>query len=143
MQYHNIVVVNAAIGSVCSKLPMYSRNMGEWGHTLVNTLKDCAAPSVVDTVDVFTIKQVLQKYSPPQNRLSLVKIDIEGGEVDLLNDPIWIEDFAVATAELHGRIIDGCTSAWSAATSKKSRFSISEAGEKMISVNPALLHALH
>ena len=143
MQYRNIIAVNAAIGSSYSKLPMYSRNTGEWGHTLVNAPKDCNEPSVIDTVEVLTIQQVLQKYSPPDNRLSLVKIDIEGGEVDLLSDPGWIGNFAVATAELHDRIIDGCTNAWIAATSQKPRFSIVETGEKMISVDPALLRALH
>ncbi len=143
MQYRNIIAVNAAVGSACSKKPMYSRNTGEWGHTLVSTPKDCFDPSIIDTVDVLTIHQVLEKYSPPHSRLSLVKIDIEGGEVDLLSKPAWIEDFAVATAELHDRIIDGCTNSWIAATSKKSRFAIVETGEKMISVNPALLRALH
>ena len=143
MQYKNIIALNAAIGNVCSQMPIYSRNTGNWGHTLVSSPKDCIKPSVIDMVDVLTVPQILEKYSPSRNRLSLVKIDIEGGEVDLLSDPGWIEDFAVATAELHDRIIDGCTNSWIAATSKKSRFSIVEPGEKMISVDPALLRALH
>nr|WP_294507198.1 FkbM family methyltransferase [uncultured Rhodopila sp.] len=143
MKFPNIIAVNAAVGTAAGKMQLYARTTGESGHTLVQNPKDCTAPTKVSTVDVVPVREFLERYSPPTNTLSLVKIDIEGGEVDLLRDHGWIDGFAIALAELHDRIIDGCTAAWLGATRKEARFDITDNGEKSISVNPAILHALH
>ncbi len=141
-RYRNVIPVNAAVGGARSRQALFSRKTGAWGYTLVSAPKDQASPVAVEDVDVRTIHEILRKYSPAGNIVSLVKIDIEGSERELLREHSWIDSVAVVTAELHDRIVDGCSSAWDAGVDKPGRSNADNGGEKRISFSEELIGIL-
>lgn len=143
--YPNIVPVYAAIGGARRTAKVLARHTGAWGHTLVENPRDCAAPREVGLAQVLTIPDVIAEYSREGQRApALVKIDIEGSEVELLRDPLWLASWPIVLAELHDRITPGCTEAWNASVlAHPSREEVADSGEKRISINPGLLRELH
>ena len=141
----NIVPVHAAIGGARRTAKVLARHTGAWGHTLVENPRDCAAPREVGLAQVLTIPDVIAEYSPVRDLApALVKIDIEGSEVELLRDPLWIASWPIVLAELHDRITTGCTAAWNALmAAHPSRKEVADSGEKRISIDPGLLRELH
>lgn len=141
--YPNIVGLNAAIGSKKGTAPIFARHTGEWGHTLVDHPRDCAETTLLAQIPVVTVEELLAEYG--EGRIpALVKCDIEGGEVDLLSRPEWVDAWAVVTAELHDRIIRGCRKAWDRVfATRQGVLEVYVPGEKRIAVNVRSLRALH
>jgi len=93
-----------------------------WGHDchvkISNPLAEPWAFQVIETnsddpesIEAISIETLLNEYE--QSELSLLKVDIEGSEVDLLRDtPKWLEHTRAIAIELHDRIRPGCTEAF-------------------------------
>lgn len=142
-RFDNIVPLNAAIGSVRTTAELFARHTGAWGHTLVSSPRDCKEIAPLGAVQVVTVEDLVGEYGR-DCALALIKCDIEGGEVDLLSNPAWVEQWAIVTAELHERIKRGCKKAWTQAFEDNDSFmSIIASGEKRIAVNPRNLRRLH
>lgn len=66
-------------------------------------------------VECITIQEILQEADA--NHLDILKIDVEGAEKEIFqNAEAWIEDVDVIIAEMHDRIIPGCSRAFYGAT---------------------------
>lgn len=140
--YSNIIAVNAGVSSQRGKMQLLSRGTGEWGYTLVADPKDNSRPQHVAEVDVLTVGDVIGMTSLVKMPISFAKIDIEGSEVALLRDVSWADSVAIIMAELHDRIVDGCSEAWENVQGLSGRITITDNGEKVISINPSLIKQL-
>lgn len=142
--YPNIVALNAAVGSRNGVSEVFARHTGTWGHTLVGHPEDCAKPTIVGTTSVMTVANLLSAAGvDAAEPLALVKIDIEGSEVDLLGSPEWSDRAAIVLAELHDRIVKGCTASWSRVFEQNEAWeSIPDDGEKRIAVHRGRLRQI-
>ena len=62
-----------------------------------------------------TIESILREEGA--SRIGILKLDIEGSELDLLRScGAWIDSVDVLVIELHDRIVPGCTAAFDSAT---------------------------
>ena len=77
----------------------------------------------------FRLRDLLDKHE----KIGLLKLDIEGGEFDLLKkDMRTLKDIPVVFAELHDRIIIGCEEMYFKFS--KNRILIKDRGEKYLSI---------
>jgi FkbM family methyltransferase len=98
-RYANVVVMEAAIGSVSGKVAISGANNQSWG---VRTERGPDA-----TVPAVTIADILRE-GPTPRELFMIKIDIEGFESDLFADNVdWIASPAVIMIELHDWMLPG------------------------------------
>jgi len=129
----NIEVWNKALASRCASLPLFGRATGLEGNTLVAGAPDRrgAAPlAVVETLDIPTLLETCGASS-----IAFLKVDIEGAEKELFTHAApWIERVDVVFAELHDRILAGCTAAFQTANSGRQIRNLG--GEKQLSVRP-------
>lgn len=90
-----IVPVNACVVGSDPGTRRFSTEREAWGNAISQT--EGAGVRVV----AVTIGQLLEKFSIPH--LDLLKLDIEGGEEDVLRHGLFLERTGVVIAELHGR----------------------------------------
>lgn len=84
-KFQNIITVNKAVSSESSLKIGHSTELGGGVSSYLSTDKffvDC---------ETISIKQILDIYNLNQNNISVIKIDIEGYECELLRDPIFRE----------------------------------------------------
>jgi FkbM family methyltransferase len=77
-EFKNICLENKAVSSK-SQITLGSGVLGE------SITRDSCIDNAI-TVDCLTVKQILEKYSLKQEDISVIKIDIEGHEQDLLKE---------------------------------------------------------
>lgn len=132
--YPNIIALNKALGSTEGAIPLVNRGTGEWGFSIVQAPSDCALPKALHNVEVTTVPAILAELQ--SNGVDVLKLDIEGGEYELLKDrPSWLACTRILLAELHDRIVPGCESLFKAVTADRvSTFS----GEKVLSVKQSV-----
>jgi FkbM family methyltransferase len=129
-KFPNIVAINKALGAAPGTIELQTRGTGQWGFTIVPNPQDRPA-TALHMVEVTTVDEVLKAVR--KDRIDIFKIDIEGGEFDLLSSNIgWIEHTHVIVAELHDRIIDGCTAVFEHATANRRNNQLD--GEKIMSL---------
>jgi FkbM family methyltransferase len=129
--YPNITVINKALGRSEGSISLVSRGTGEWGFSIVQTPTDCASPRMLHDVEITTIPAILKEFQ--KDGIDLLKLDIEGGEYDLLSDqPAWLQSTRVIFAELHERIVPGCEELFKLVTAN--RRALDKSGEKVLSV---------
>lgn len=89
-----ITTIQAAIWPTAERLDMHHPGIGaEWGVKV--------APSNDGTVDAVTMPQILGLAG--RDRISLLKIDIEGAEIELFkSDTSWLDAVDNLVIELHG-----------------------------------------
>ena len=129
--YANIRAVNGALFPTAGqKLNLVDRGTGEWGFTVVPG-GDGRAHTAVDEVETVTFASILGEF--PGKSIGIVKLDIEGGEFALLqgDDPI-LRDVPAVFAELHDRIVPGCSDAFR--TFSRDRWIVRLSGEKLLSL---------
>jgi FkbM family methyltransferase len=130
-KYPNIVPIKAALGATTGSAQLRNRGTGEWGFSIVQQPADCGSAEVLHDVRVTTIEAILSDHG--SRGIDLLKLDIEGSELDLLNTrPDWINITRVIAAELHDRIAPGCTAAFQSAM--EGRIQLPRNGEKVISL---------
>lgn len=112
--FPNIVVLETALDGQRGERILRARQTGDWGHTLVEQPADCPAPTNVSTVPTVQIDDLRRDFG--YETIELLKLDIEGGEYAILTaDTSWLARTNVLVAELHDRIVPGCTDAFMAA----------------------------
>jgi FkbM family methyltransferase len=130
-RYPNITAINKALGRSEGSITLVSRGTGEWGFSIVQKPADNASPRTLHDVEVTCIPALLKAFG--KDGIDLLKLDIEGGEYDLLNDlPAWLQSTRVIFAELHERIVPGCEELFRRVTAN--RRSIDAHGEKVLSI---------
>lgn len=127
----NIKIVHGAlVGKSAGTINLKNRGTGEWGFTIVEAPKDKSDASVLHETQAFTLKDLIAS----SGGIGLLKMDIEGGEVDLLkHDLETLNSIPVVYAELHDRIIDGCTDLFFNYSSD--RVLIKDKGQKYLSIS--------
>jgi FkbM family methyltransferase len=124
--YPNVVPVKAALWGADETRSIQNRMTGPWGFTVSDT-KGAAAPTGQE-IPCVSMSTLMQRYAI--GRVDLLKMDIEGGEKDVLeNSAAWIAAVDVMTVELHDRINLGCSRAFYLATRDFKRFE--KHGEKV------------
>ena len=127
---NNIEIIPGALVAGDNKtISLKNRGTGEWGYTTVANPLD-------------NNNSVELHESPAVNLLSLgvdikdigiLKLDIEGGEVDLfVNDKDSLEQIPNIIIELHDRIILGCSEEFFKFS--KNRIIVKDSGEKFLSI---------
>lgn len=125
--FPNIWPLRGALATSDQPMSLIDRGSGPWGYTLVSTHQD-----VCDTgqeINCFRITDLMEQLEI--SRVSILKLDIEGGERDILNDSSdWIDSVDTMMVELHDRFLPGCSEAFEKASSGFGHFDVS--GEKRI-----------
>jgi FkbM family methyltransferase len=102
--YPNIECVQAAIWSKSAILKLKNENdlAFSYQYSEENQLKMSASEA-----QAFTVKEICRKFSI--DRLDLLKIDIEGGELEILknSESDWHQDAGAIAIELHEWIVPG------------------------------------
>lgn len=115
--YKNIEVINAALapmGIMSAKLHDRTR---EFGFTIVTPNKNFVSSREIGDINCISIEDIMLTHSVIE--LALLKLDIEGGELQILkNSKDWISAVFCIYIELHDRIIPGCTNTFLNATRK-------------------------
>jgi FkbM family methyltransferase len=124
--YPNVKLINAALWGSKETRSIVSRATGSVGFTIVET----EANRVQTGQEIKCITMTDLMGDLPNDCVDLLKMDIEGAEKNVLeNSQAWIDRVRVLTAELHDRIVFGCTRAFYLATKDYSRFD--QQGEKI------------
>lgn len=136
--YKNIRIVHAALSAdnAQEQIVLNDRGTGEWGYTIIEKPADRFAHEI-EKVEPITIGKILDQAG--FNRAGILKLDIEGGELQLFRDPDWLNDIEVLLVELHERIAPGCDEAFHSATT--GRLNMRAGGEKFISLKQSNAHA--
>lgn len=103
------VIRGALVGSGAGSITLKDRGTGEWGYTVVQNPHD--NPDSANLHETPTYR--LQDLGVNCEDIGLLKLDIEGGELDLLvQDSDSLGQIKVIVAELHDRIAPGCSEAF-------------------------------
>lgn len=128
--YPRIHALNRALGRHEGAVELKDRGIGFAGLTVVEQADD-RETVVIGSIERTTIPAILAEQG--RQGADIVKIDIEGGELDLLSgDTGWIGDARAVCIELHDRIAAGCSDAWNKATAGRNNSKLD--GEKFLSL---------
>lgn len=123
------IVHGALVGRDKGPVHLKNRGTGEWGFTAVERPLDNADAPTMHSVPAVTLGSLGLEPS----EIGILKLDIEGGEYDLFShDRESLNQVGVVYAELHDRIISGCSDLF--LEYSKERTLIKCAGEKFLSV---------
>lgn len=108
--YPNIICINAGLWNEQTTLEIENMNVDNWKFTVKKSGRN-----TIPGVDGVSIPILMKKNN--WNRIDLLKIDIEGSEVEVFNDSNqWINSVKVIIIELHDRVRSGCREALVKAT---------------------------
>jgi FkbM family methyltransferase len=110
----SVTILEAALAASPGWADLIDTGQGPWAMR-VGPAGD-GAGAIVGRVRCVTVDEVMQEHGI--DRIGLLKIDIEGGEVEVLGaSDGWIDRVDAVVAELHDRFRPGATRAFVAATS--------------------------
>jgi FkbM family methyltransferase len=111
----NLTRHNRALTSHGLDVSLYDRGTGAWGHSLISNSGGVSFEELA-IVSSTKLTDVLDKYD---GWLKVLKLDIEGGELDLLSHAnTWMGKFDLVIAELHPQISTRIPQLWYESTSK-------------------------
>lgn len=129
--YPNIRALNKALGATAGLIELKDRGRGHAGLTIVETPDDNRASKTIGSVEIITITHILAEFGFAG--IDIAKIDIEGGEVELLSGNLrWFDATTAVCIELHDRIVAGCSKSWDDATAGRVNSKLD--GEKYLSI---------
>jgi FkbM family methyltransferase len=131
-KYKNIIPMHRAlVGNNSTKsIYLHGRKTGNWGFTTISNSK-LENRHKHEKTETVTVNKLLKRHRA--DRIKFFKVDIEGGEVDLLeSSKSWIRKTDIIFIELHDRIHHSC----SVIFNEKSfgRLNLKIAGEKYLSI---------
>ncbi|HTQ41030.1 MAG TPA: FkbM family methyltransferase [Pirellulales bacterium] len=108
--YQNVTLLQGAVWPTRTRLQISNPTADSWSFRIAE-----AAAQAGPVICAYTIEDILAIAGFP--RISLLKMDIEGSEVDLLSDGAdkWLDKVDALLIELHDRFRDGCRDALSRA----------------------------
>ena len=126
----NVEVIHGAlVGTSETSIQLNNRGTGEWGFTVVAKPTDSLSASFLQETPAFRLSDIVKE----DEKIGILKLDIEGGELSLLeHDVDSLKNIEAVFAELHDRIIPGCTDRFFEFS--KDRILIKDKGEKYLSV---------
>lgn len=124
------VIEGALIGTSESTVTLSNRETGESGFTVVSKPSDKPDAAAIQETKGVRLADFIERG----DKIGLLKLDIEGGEMSLLqNDMETIRGIGVVFAELHDRIVPGCVEKYFEFS--RDRILIKHEGEKYLSVS--------
>lgn len=127
-----VPVHGALVGSEAKLVSLRDRGTGEVGFTVVSTPKDNPKSEIVEKVPAFRLRDLVHELE----EVGLLKLDIEGGEFELLTKDLEsVKKIPLVVAELHDRIKEGCTAAFEQMSEGRTIHKLW--GEKLLSVKRA------
>lgn len=114
VKYPNVTPVNKALWRTDGYVKISNVEAEPWAFQVIETSSD--DPGAIEAV---SLDKILE--SSGQEDFGLLKIDIEGAELDLLQSSTadWVNKTMVMAIELHDRFRPGCTTALDRAISKR------------------------
>ena len=110
--YPNVRCVQAALWTHRGRVDLVDPGQGSWAFRVS---EESAQPSSSTSVAATTIGDLLHDYEI--DRISILKVDIEGGEKAVFDDSSdWIERVDAIAIELHDRFQPGCSEVFDRAT---------------------------
>ena len=127
---NNIEIVHGAlVGSEIESVELKDTRTGEWGFTIVSNPKINLNAKKLHDTPAYTLERLCINLQ----EIGILKLDIEGGEYDLLkNDLASLEKIPIIYAELHDSFIDGCSELFFSFSKNRNLFK--DGGEKYISI---------
>ena len=111
----NVTVVKAALMGYDGDAQLVDPLKGPWAIRVQREAAPWSQGRVGPSVRCATVESLLTRFQIP--RIDLLKLDIEGSEVDMLTDcDAWIPRVEAVVAELHDRFRVGCSAAFEQAT---------------------------
>ena len=126
----NVKIMHGAlVGTSEKSIQLNNRETGEWGFTVVAKPSDKPNASFIQETPAFRLSDLVEEGE----KIGLLKLDIEGGELSLLqHDMESLRNIDAVFAELHDRIVPGCVEKFFEFS--KDRILIKDKGEKFLSV---------
>lgn len=111
--YPNITVLHAALAASEADVVLRDPGRLNWGFTIVAEPSD--RHRILETVRATTVERILSERGA--DRLFILKLDIEGAEVEVLRQSAgWMSRTDAIIIELHEWLVEGCESVFAAAT---------------------------
>ena len=131
---NNIFPIHAALMPKSSGfVELHDSGNGDWGFSTV-TKKEYDVYAAPETVKTICINTVRNRFGG--DRVGILKLDIEGGELDIfIENREILDEIPIIFVELHDRIIPGCEKEFRAIS--ENRIVTDIGGEKMLSIAPA------
>jgi FkbM family methyltransferase len=105
----NLRLENKAITSHGLDVNIYDRKTGPWGHSVIKS-NEGEEFSQIATAKSIGISNLIKKH---EGSIKILKLDIEGGELDLLNHAqSWINEVDLIVAELHPQFSEEIPRMW-------------------------------
>jgi FkbM family methyltransferase len=129
--YKNIRAIRAAlVPTPKGRVMLSNRGTGQWGYTIVDRPLDNPDSEAIEDTPTITLDDIRAKFH--EQRIGLLKLDIEGGEKDLFdNGGEGLASVNAIFVELHDRIVSGCTEAF--LKYSENRLNSNFGGEKYLS----------
>lgn len=113
-RYPNVVPVYGALWDENAEVDLIDPGIGPWGFR-TRRRGDFGTARRLDRVPGFTLDRLMRDYG--LDHLDLLKMDIEGAEVEVLRDSAgWIDRVDAIVLELHEWARDGCDQSFRDAT---------------------------
>ncbi len=111
----NVVPLRAALSDEPGDALVVDPGIGSWGIQVQRADRRWSESRAVTSVPCLTVDQLISDYDI--DRIGLLKLDIEGGELEVLRSSAsWMPKVDAVVAELHDRFRPGCTRAFIEAT---------------------------
>lgn len=129
-KYPNIVPIHGALVGADRQVTLHDRDTGDWGLTIASKAKDKSLERM-HAIEGVSVDTLMQRFKI--NRIDILKLDIEGAEKEVLEtSEKWLPRTRAIIAEMHDRIIPGCSEEFNKATRDMKR--VEMAGEKSLAV---------
>ncbi len=122
-KYQNITPIRAGLWSKTCHLFIRNNQADTWSFQVEESSTDTGIPAV-------SVSDVMAEHH--LNRIDVLKVDIEGSEVEVMNGSAnWVDSVRVLIIELHDRFRPGCTQALEDAF-RNHRFDRTTSGESVV-----------
>ena len=112
--FGNVTCLRRALVGTPRTVPIVDAGEGFWAFRAAGP-DDTPRGPVVDEVEGITVLDVMRQFG--WDRIDLLKVDIEGSEVEVFDTAQpWIDNVEIAVVELHDRFKRGCSLSFYGAT---------------------------
>ena len=131
--YKNIEAINAGLWPVNQALKFKEEGFSPWGYKVNNKLEGNSI-----SIDSITIPDIIEKYNI--SRIDLLKIDIEGAEVELFSENYesWLPKVKYIIVEFHDRWKSESSSTVRHTLDKFNFKDLGMVGENVVFINDSL-----